>query len=196
VQKKIRAGIQPRDITFAAGSIWVTDPIQSSVIRISPKTNRVVKTIRRVGVEPNGIAFARGRIWVGDYTGGALFRINPKTNKIVGKTTLPGADWITVGPDALWVSQEKVNAVARIDPATGAVIARVPVGANPLGSVFVGGDLWVPNIDDNTVSIVDTSTNTSRTVAGPPGAGAIGSLKGEAWVTSSTGNELWRMSPG
>jgi DNA-binding beta-propeller fold protein YncE len=72
----------------------------------------------------------------------------------------------------------------------------VPVGANPLASAFVGGDLWVPNIDDSTISIVDTKTNTARTVPGPPGAIAIASLGGDAWVTSSTGNEVWRMSPG
>src|SRR3954468_10781685 len=143
VRRRITVGYDARDVLVAAGSVWVTDPLESSVVRVAPATGKVVKRIEHVGAEPNGLAFAHGHIWAGDYTGGHLYRIDPHTNRIAGSTPLPGADWITVAPGALWVSQEQVNAVARVDPATARVVGRVHVGANPLGSVLVGSDLWV-----------------------------------------------------
>jgi DNA-binding beta-propeller fold protein YncE len=51
----------------------------------------------------------------------------------------------------------------RVNPSTGTVVARVRVGANPLGSAWIGGELWVPNIDDGTLSIVDPTQNAVRT---------------------------------
>ena len=85
-----------------------------------------------------------------------------KTNKVVKRISLAKVDWITPSPDSLWVSSES-GRVFRVNPATGAVTARVDVGANPLGSAWINGELWVPNIDDGTISIVDPAKNEVRT---------------------------------
>ncbi len=68
---------------------------------------------------------------------------------------IAGADWITPVGRYLWVSQE-TNRVAKVDPVALRVVARVRVGANPLGSALVHGDLWVPCIDGNEIVVVDT----------------------------------------
>ena len=104
------------------------------------------------------------------------------------------ADWITASPDALWVSSES-GEVVRVDPATGAVVAKIRVGANPLGTAWIKNELWVPNIDDGTLSIVDPEQNAVRTtLAVGKGPLSIGAASGDAWISDSEDGELWRVS--
>ena len=91
-----------------------------------------------------------------------MLKVDVRRNKVVGRYDVPKADWITPSADALWVSTEG-NEVVRLDPATGAMLARIPVGTNPLASAWVAGELWVPNIDDGTISVIDPARNAVRT---------------------------------
>ena len=50
------------------------------------------------------------------------------------------------------------NSVAAVDPATGKVVAAVPVGATPSAVTVGGGAVWVLNADDQTVSRIDAKT--------------------------------------
>ena len=154
--KTIRAGIRPYDVAFGGGSLWVANLSSGTVSRVSPKTNKVVKTIK-AGTEPNGLVFAFGAVWVGDRLGNALLKISPATNKVVGSLKLDAPDWVTPDSSALWVSEEG-GSIAKVDPSSLTLAARVHVGANPLHTALAGGSLWVPNIDDSTVSIVDRAT--------------------------------------
>jgi YVTN family beta-propeller protein len=84
----------------------------------------------------------------------------------------------------------------RLDPNTGNVLARIPVGRNPLASAWIGDQLWVPNIDDGTVSVIDPATNSVRTtlVVGTAPL-AVAESGGDAWVSSSFDGQLWRIHP-
>jgi YVTN family beta-propeller protein len=162
--------------------------------RISPKKNKVVAKIR-AGAQPNGVAYAFGAIWVADLAGGHVLKVDVRRNRVVSRFAVPKADWITPSADALWVSTE-ANEVVRLDPNTGAVLARIRVGANPLGSAWIGGDLWVPNIDDGTVSVIDPATSSVRTtLAVGQQPLSIAESGGDAWVSSSFDGELWRIHP-
>jgi DNA-binding SARP family transcriptional activator/DNA-binding beta-propeller fold protein YncE/ABC-type branched-subunit amino acid transport system substrate-binding protein len=57
------------------------------------------------------------------------------------------------------------NSLAAIDPATGRVVAEVPVGATPSAVAVGGGAVWVLNADDQTISRVDAETKEVRTFA-------------------------------
>jgi len=121
-------------------------------------------------------------------------RINPKTNRVTKRIKVAKADWITPSPDALWVSSEG-GQVVRVDPSRAAVVARVTVGANPLGSAWIAGELWVPNIDAGTVSIGDPKQNAVRTTL-EVGKGplSIAFAAGDVWISNSNDGELWRLS--
>jgi virginiamycin B lyase len=161
---------------------------------VSPKKNRVTAKIK-VGRTPNGVVYAFGSIWVADLGGGTLFRINVKTNRVTKKINVAKADWITPSSDALWISSE-AGEITRVDPASGTIVATIPVGANPLGSAWINGELWVPNIDDGTISIVDPARNAVRTtLTVGKGPLSIATAAGDAWISNSDDGELWRVSP-
>jgi YVTN family beta-propeller protein len=75
------------------------------------------------------------------------------------------------------------------------VTGTVTVGANPLASAAIAGELWVPNIDANTVSVVDPATNSvRRTIEVGKSPIAIGAAAGAVWVSSEEDGDLWRLS--
>jgi DNA-binding SARP family transcriptional activator/ABC-type branched-subunit amino acid transport system substrate-binding protein/DNA-binding beta-propeller fold protein YncE len=57
------------------------------------------------------------------------------------------------------------NSLAAIDPATGRIVAQVPVGATPAELAVGGSAVWVLNADDQTISRVDAETKDVRTLA-------------------------------
>jgi len=193
-QARIRVGASPYALAFGGGSVRVSNEVSGTVSRIGPKRNKVVKTIR-VGGQPNGITVAFRKVWVADYGRGRLIRIDSVRNRIERRISLPKADWITASADALWVSSE-TGKIYRVDPVSLAVQAVVTVGANPLASAWIGGRLWVPNIDDATVSVVDPATNAvARTIPVGTSPLAVAEAAGSAWVTSDFDGDLWRVDP-
>jgi YVTN family beta-propeller protein len=191
-QARVSVGSSPYALAFGGGSVWVTNEGSGTVSRIGPRRNKVIRTIR-VGGRPNGIAVAFRKVWVADYGRGRLIRIDPARNRVERRISIPKADWITASADSLWVSSE-TGKVYRVDPATLAVRATVTVGANPLAGAWIGGELWVPNIDAGTVSVVSASTNATRlTIAVGPSPIAVAGAAGSAWVTSDLDGDLWRL---
>jgi virginiamycin B lyase len=192
VVKRIPVGISPYDVTFGAGAAWVSNEVGGTVARIGPKKNRVVARIR-VAAQPNGVASAFGSIWVACLRGNRLIGINPARNRVAARLTLPAVDWITASPDSLWISSER-GRVYRVNPRTLAITAVIPVGANPLASAWIDGELWVPNVDDDTISIIDPATNAvRRTIAVGDGPIAVAEFAGDVWVTHER-DRLWRLS--
>jgi YVTN family beta-propeller protein len=194
VTKRIRVGYQAFAAAYGAGSVWVSLEGDGSVVRINPRRNRVVARIRGFG-DPNGLVYANRALWVSVLSRGRVVRINARTNRVTARIRVPAADWITAGAGVLWVSSER-NRVYRLDPRSGKVTGSVRVGANPLASAFVGSELWVPNIDSNTISVVDPAHDTvSRTI--PAGNGPLGVLSAASgvFVTMYKDGAVWRFDP-
>jgi YVTN family beta-propeller protein len=159
--------------------------------RAAPQQSRRDDSPRRPA--KTGSRSPSAKVWVGDYGRGRLIRIDPARNRVERRISIPKADWITASADSLWVSSE-TGKIYRVDPVSLAVQAVVTVGANPLASAWIGGRLWVPNIDDNTVSIVDPTTNAvARTIPVGQRPLAVAEAAGSAWVTSDFDGDLWRL---
>jgi YVTN family beta-propeller protein len=195
VIKRIRVGYEAFAAAFGAGSVWVSMEADGTVVRIDPRSNKVVARIHGF-VDPNGLAYAYHALWVSDLAAGRVVRIAPGANRITARVRIPKADWITPGAGALWISSEK-NRVYRLDPNTLKITATIPVGANPLASAWVGTKLWVPNIDSNTISVVDRASNAvSKTI--PAGNAPLGVLSTPDGVFVSMSNDgaVWHFPPG
>jgi YVTN family beta-propeller protein len=190
--KAIPVGAQPYDATFAYGAAWATSNGVGELERIDPAKNRVVKRWKLTGAV--GVVGAFDSIWGAGSNG--VLRIDPVTNKVVATIAAPGAGWTAASGDAVWVTTSG-GAVARIDPATNTVAARVGLKAAVLGDpAVVGGMLWVPQVRENSIAVVDPATNTVvQTVKAGAGPFVVTEIAGEAWVPSWHGSDVWRFRP-
>jgi hypothetical protein len=187
VTATIRVGStgQTAGLLYANGSVWsaaynANKP--ATLVRVDPSTNRVVARIS-VGAMPTfefwnaGLAYGDGSIWVtgvpvpGRWPHALLQRIDPTTNRITATVNLPGRIGTDVAIDATsaWVATEgKVHAsVARIDLATDALVATIPLKSNyPSRILSVDGSIVVQQLfwHDNqgpcgVLTVIDPATD-------------------------------------
>ena len=100
-----------------------------------------------------------------------------------------GAGVPAVGGGAVWVPVSTDGTLARVDPASGAVTARVAVGtasSNPGdldSAVFAGGAVWAASDAGGTIARVDPATNTViARVTTAPRPGGLADGGGYVWA--------------
>jgi DNA-binding beta-propeller fold protein YncE len=191
--KAIKVGFTPYDTTFAYGSAWTTAFTQGELERIDPAKNRVVNKWKLPMA--TGAVGAFGSVWATGSDG--VIRVDPASHKLLAKIPISGgAGWTAASPDAVWVTTPA--GIARINPQTNAVTATVPLAGAPyLGDPdVVGGHVWVPQIRKNSIAVVDLASNTvTGTVKAGVGPFVITAIRGEAWVPSWKGTDIWRIKP-
>lgn len=109
---------------------------------------------------PASIRSGLGAVWVSTYVPdeGAVYRIDPRTRTT---TRVPRAQSVVaVGPDSLWVTTDNPSTgIHRVDPASGRVLATVPV-PRVMQMEFGFGALWASTdtelyrLDPNTAQVV------------------------------------------
>jgi streptogramin lyase len=101
---------------------------------------------------------------------------------------------VAYGFGSLWVPVD--GAVVRLDPASGAIQARVSVGARPWCVAFGADVVWVGNLDNQRIARIDPVTNTVTGQFGLPGAPVGVAVGGGAlWAANNDNNEVWRLDP-
>jgi len=81
------------------------------------------------------------------------------------------------------VTDQLDDAVTRIDPATGVIVATIRIGRGAGGLAFGAGSVWATSFIDGTVSRIDPNTNrvvATIDVGGSPRDVAVGS--GSVWT--------------
>jgi virginiamycin B lyase len=211
VDATIDVGRQPSGIAVAAGSLWVANALDDTVSRIDPARNHVVATIPIPGQgSAFSLAAAGGSVWVSGNHG--LYRIDPAGNHVTKVDVCCGE--VAAGAGGLWMANGMDGAVLRLDPASGRVLARIPVppAAAPEGPFHIaagGGAVWVTSEtvqpkpgDASLLSRFDAAANrfagtqrvatvgrnhvTPTLAAGPDGT---------AWVTVGDADAVLRVRP-
>jgi DNA-binding beta-propeller fold protein YncE len=189
----IKVGSTPYDTTFAYGSAWTTAHVQGELERIDPARNRVVNRWKLPMA--TGAIGAFGAVWGAGSNG--VIRVDAESHKLLA--TIPvagGAGWTAASADAVWVTTP--TGLARIDPTTNAVAATIPLpGAPYLGDPdVVDGQVWVPEIRKNSIAVVDPASNAvTETLRSGVGPFVVTAIRGEAWVPSWKGKDIWRYRP-
>ena len=101
---------------LAAGSCWVTDGSNGTVIRIDSETNKVVARIKVGPGFPYMDATDDG-VWVKPQPG-RLLRIDPETNKVVQEMKVPPGEYpgsVMVAYGSVWSVNWDEGSVWRID---------------------------------------------------------------------------------
>jgi YVTN family beta-propeller protein len=122
--------------------------------------------------------------------------------RVVGRIAVPqpGGPFVgrlAFGAGALWIRKSGDDKVLRIDPTTGRIVARIPVGfAYDTGIAVRGDDVWVTNGEDGTVSRIDAATNsvaaTIRVGSYPLG---IAATDDAVWVANHHSGTVSRIDP-
>ena len=119
---------------------------EARIQKIDPQTGQVLATIPAPGGgSDSGLAWAEGTLWVGQYRGRKIHQIDPETGVILrtiesnrfvtGVTWVEGELW-----HGTWEGDE--SDLTRVDPQTGAVLARLdlPPGMMVSGLESDGAD--------------------------------------------------------
>ncbi|HET7449069.1 MAG TPA: hypothetical protein VFJ78_00595 [Gaiellaceae bacterium] len=190
--KAIPVGNQPYDATFAYGSAWTTSYSDGDLERIDPAKNAAVRKWKLSSAI--GVVGAFGSVWATGLDG--VLRIDPATNAVLA--TIPvraGAGWTAASSDAIWVTTGE-SKLARIDPQTNELVASLQLRGNLGDPAFVGGKVWVPEVQLNDVAIVEPAANTiERRLKVGAGPFVVTEIKGEAWIPSYKGYDIWRVKP-
>src|SRR4030095_5654482 len=125
---------------------------------------------------PSNMTSGDGLLWV--ISGSSILRIDPKTNQVVGEPIQPGIQLenIAFGDGALWVTTvasgdlgapSDTDAVSRIDPQSGEVVATIKVSRAPMSLAFTPEAVWVVNFGANGDAVLRINPQTNQIVGDP-----------------------------
>jgi streptogramin lyase len=135
----ITTGHAPCGAVSAFGSVWVAND-GGTLVRIDPKTNRVIRRIR-VGAGACSLAASDNALWIANYKRG-LIRVTPRARvKRISVGSIPFD--VLVAYKRIWVTAWGGGQLAVVDPQTLQVIRRVDVGPRPVGLIASNGTVWV-----------------------------------------------------
>ena len=157
---EVALGSKVEGLTYAFGSLWVTNPAVGRVSRVDPTTRRVVATIPVAGM-PIPIAASKDAVWVGSYTGGKLSRIDPAKNKVVATADVIGGSpsSINVVGDELWVASQGLNGAQIFGLDLMESRQTVEIGPAPGFAVVDGSTIWYPCYGSTTIAQVDIASH-------------------------------------
>ncbi len=182
--------------TLGEGSVWFH--AGGKVLRIDPKTNRVLAAIATggyVGI----IAFGEGAVWVlakahlWPTSEGLLSRVDPSNNRLVETVHLGhGTFSIAVGEGAVWVAQDPAGSennltggkLLRIDPNSLRIVRAIPLFHTPTAIALAADSVWIGT--SGAILRVDPGINqVVESVRVPSGCGLVfgaGALWSGAWA--------------
>ena len=131
---------------------------------------------------------AVARPWAGGPAGlpaDSVGLIGPSGDRVGAPVSLGSPAGLAYGDGSVWAVDSAGGALARIDPATHAVVQQIPVGSAPSAVTVTGPDAWVTNSFDGTVSRVSTVTNrVVETIQVGNFPVAIAAGRGGVWVAN------------
>ena len=87
-QRRSRSAHGGGPLVFGAGSLWVGAWRGRQVVRIDPRSNRVVPRFPAGGRNPAGLAVGAGTIWVVHPDTDEVVRLDPGTGRVVARIKL------------------------------------------------------------------------------------------------------------
>jgi hypothetical protein len=129
-------------VAVGGGAVWATT-IASRAKRIEASSGRET-TEFYAGSPVYAVALGGGALWVGGVTG-QVWKVDPVTGvPVLGSRVIGDVAAVAFGLDAVWVTSSSEPQLERLDPATGDVEARIPIGGPAMDVVVAGGLVWVP----------------------------------------------------
>ena len=186
---RVVTGTGPCGAASGFGSVWVATYGAGQLVRIDPRSNRVVSRIRVArGICP--ILVAAGSVWVASDKRNRLYRIDPRRGHVVAR--IPVAEWpahLTAAFGSVWVSAYERGTITRVDTRRNRVSRVYAVGGNPSGLAEAAGALWVAfGRSGSSLGRLDPRTGVlEKRQIGHEGPGFLAAATGSLWTTTADG---------
>jgi hypothetical protein len=207
VVRRVALGVRAAyNIWTGGGSVWVADDQGAGVVRVSPRSNRVVARIA-AGDGPADMAFDGGTAWVVNHRDTTLTKIDLATNRSTQLVDLD-ADapermvWLR---GSLWITGRGTD-LLRVKPSDGSVEATIDIGVSGIDVAAAGDSLWVPTrtaeVDQRgfptmtALKRISASTGAVSTLVQARGRVDVHGLAaagGYVWLADNTNGFLYRL---
>ncbi|MBU6427793.1 MAG: YncE family protein [Cyanobacteria bacterium REEB65] len=168
--------------------LFVVNALNHTVSIVNPKSGQILKVVPLDSLDPHSIAYlpSRGKVYVVDTGLGQLSVLDAKTGRLIRNVlTLPfgkkghqgvsptqsciGCHSYPVGgmpidltsspkEDRLYVANLYAHNISVFDTATDELLGTIATPQEVLGLGLIGGEMWVTNRHDSSVSVVDMAT--------------------------------------
>jgi YVTN family beta-propeller protein len=143
-------------VMAAHEAIWAAVPNGNRIARINPATNALAATVR-LPSPPCGFLASTDKRTIWSAGGGCadlVARIDTHTKTLTAKLVEPHPVGLALAFGTIWVAVLASANVDQIDPRTGRLVARLPVGGIPVRLAAGFGSVWV-NDDAGRVLRID-----------------------------------------
>lgn len=171
----------------------VTGSVSPTATPESPRDDAIKDVIEQeFSVSDLDIGF--GSVWLEDHaTGSDVYRMDPATGSILKRFPLERPCDIGIGLGSVWAAELDANRLARIDPRSNEVVARITGFSLPCSPVVVGNSVWLTN--GHGVARVDPEKNKIVAQVDTGIASVIAAGEGALWAASPTDSLLHRIDP-
>ncbi len=196
---------QPVGVATEKGAAWVTEYEAGNLVRIDTSSNRITARIH-IGPHASHVIIEGGFAWVVDDLGGALIAVDTRTNRVsmnvpmrptgelrpFGVTGGDGSLWVVLAESTEYYANPKnrPSQLVRVDPASGEVLATIPVPGNATGVAVGGGAVWVVStLEPITIYRIDPTTKrvAARIDTGHTASGVLVYREPYLWAANKDG---------
>jgi virginiamycin B lyase len=185
-------------VAITEDAVWVGSTGPNAVHRIDPISNRQVAAVMLPGEPCAGIAPGFGSLWVPLCAAApSLAKVDLAANRLaavfaVGPPAAEGG--VTTGAGSVWLIVDKSGTLARIDPATGAILQSVSVPAGSYNPHFADGRIWVSRAAGAELTGVDAATGAVlASVRTGPNPRFLTAAAGAIWTLNQGDGTLTRV---
>lgn len=146
------------------------------------------------------MAMAFGSLWVANCKGGEVYRIDPDAATVL--TSIPvglgpsGELNVVAGAGYVWAPSETAGTIAKIDPATNAVVATIDVTPGTSYLAFGFDALWAVSGKGQSLQRIDPRTGAvTHTIALGRMPGFLAAGEGAVWVQEQGDGTVARIDP-
>jgi YVTN family beta-propeller protein len=131
-------------VISAGGAIWAAVPNANQLVRIDPATNAVTGRVELPYPPCGGFVADESTIWsAGGACADLVARLDVRTKALVGRLVEAHPVGLALAFGSVWVAVLDLGTIDQVDPRTGRLAARLPVGGTPIRLGVGFGAVWV-----------------------------------------------------